>query len=61
LRLSESAREQLLAEGLTFTRTLTLRPDADQVKVAIRNSAGSIGTVTIPASRLRGAVKPSLQ
>ncbi len=61
LRLSESAREQLLAEGLTFTRTLTLRPDADQVKVAIRNSAGSIGTVTIPASRLRGAVKQSLQ
>jgi VWFA-related protein len=61
LRLSESAREQLLAEGLTFTRTLTLRPDADQVKVAIRNSAGAIGTVTIPASRLRGAVKPSLQ
>ena len=60
LRLAEDARQQLLSEGLTFTRTVTLRPDADQVKVAIRNSAGSIGTVTIPASRLRGAVKQSL-
>lgn len=61
LRLADSARQQLLSEGLTFTRTVTVRPDADQVKVAIRNSAGSIGTVTIPASRLRGPVKQGLQ
>jgi VWFA-related protein len=60
LRLSESERARLQADGLTLTRTVTVRPDADQIKVAIRNSAGSIGTVTIPASRLRGAIKQSL-
>lgn len=61
LRLSQTVRDKLLSEGLTFTRTVTVRPDADQVKVAIRNNSGSIGTVTIPASRLRAAVKQSLQ
>jgi hypothetical protein len=61
LRFSESERERLLAEGLTLTRTVTVRSDADQVKVAIRSGSGSIGTVTIPASRLRGAVKQSLE
>ena len=60
LRLADSARQQLLSEGLTLTRTLTVRPDADQVKVAVRNGAGAIGTVTIPASRLRREIKQSL-
>ena len=61
LRLPESGRQQMLAEGLTFTRTLAVRPDADQVKIAVRNGAGAIGTVTLPASRVRAPMKQGLR
>jgi hypothetical protein len=61
LRLPETGRQQVLAEGLTFTRTLAVRPDADQVKIGVRNGSGAIGTVTIPASRLRAPMKQGLR
>lgn len=61
LRLPDAGRQQVLAEGLTFTRTLTVRADADQVKIAVRNASGAIGTVTIPASRLRAPAKQGLR
>jgi VWFA-related protein len=57
LELPEPARRQLLVDGLTLNRTIILRADAHQVKVAVRNDAGAIGTVTIPASRLTPLLK----
>ncbi len=57
LRLTDAGRQQLLSEGLTIRRTVIVQPDADQVKVAVRNASNAIGTVTIPASRLRQPLK----
>jgi VWFA-related protein len=59
LRLESAEHARLIKEGLTFTRTLSLRSDAHQVKVAVRNGAGAIGTVTLPAPRLRALRPPA--
>ncbi len=53
LRVKLSEREQLLTRGVTLTRTLKLQPDAHQIKIAIGDRSGRLGTVTIPASSLR--------
>jgi hypothetical protein len=44
----------LLKEGLRFTRTITLRDEAHDVRIVARDPAtGHTGSVIIPASALR--------
>jgi VWFA-related protein len=53
LRFTTETRDQMLRDGLSLTRTITLRPDLHQVRVVARDDAtGEVGTVTIPAARL---------
>ena len=54
LDLDDATRAQLLKDGLRFTRTITLRDDAHDVRVVARDaSTGATGSVIIPASALR--------
>jgi VWFA-related protein len=56
LALSDQARQRLQAQGLRLSRTITLRDDAQQVRVVVRDAtSGSIGSVFIDADRLRVA------
>lgn len=51
LSLTTEAREKMLREGLTVTRTITLNPDAHQVRVVARDvTSGTAGSVIITAS-----------
>lgn len=55
LSLAGDMRERLQREGFTVTHTIAVRDDAHQVKVAVRDpSTGAIGTLTMPANRVRG-------
>jgi hypothetical protein len=54
LTLNDAMRGQLLKEGLRFTRTITLRDEAHDVRIVARDPAtGHTGSVIIPASALR--------
>jgi hypothetical protein len=54
LRFSSDTRGQMLRDGLSITKTITLRPDLHQLRVVVRDHAtGAVGTVTIPAGRVR--------
>jgi VWFA-related protein len=56
LALSDQARQRLQAQGLRLSRTITLRDDAQQVRVVVRDAtSGTIGSVFIDAERLRAA------
>ena len=56
LRFDAATRERLLDEGLSLTRTIDIRLDAHQIRIAVMDPpTGRIGTVTIPASSARSA------
>ena len=59
LDVASARRDQILNEGLRFTRTITMRADADALHVGLRDVAsGATGTLTIPASGIRAALRP---
>jgi hypothetical protein len=54
LSFPDAMRDEFLDEGLAVTRTITLRPDAHQVRVITRDVASSaVGSVIIQAADLR--------
>ena len=59
LALDDGTRAQFLKEGLRLTRTITLRDDAEDVRVVGRDhSSGATGSIIIPASALRATRDP---
>ena len=49
MTLPTETHEQLEKEGITFTRTLEIDPNANLLRVVVRDArSGSIGTVTVP-------------
>lgn len=54
LGFDDEARARILREGFSITHKIVARDDMHQVRVAVRDElTGAIGTVTIPADRLR--------
>ena len=54
LSFPDAMRDEFLEDGMAVTRTITLRPDAHQVRVITRDVASSaVGSVIIPAADLR--------
>ncbi|HSC28342.1 MAG TPA: VWA domain-containing protein [Vicinamibacterales bacterium] len=54
LRLSAEERGRLIQDGLTLTRTISLRPDVHQLRVLVRDGVtGATGTLIMPADRVR--------
>lgn len=54
LSFPDAMRDEFLEDGLAITRTITLRPDAHQVRVITRDVASSaVGSVIIQAAELR--------
>jgi VWFA-related protein len=54
LSFPDAMRDGFLEDGMAVTRTITLRPDAHQVRVITRDVASSaVGSVIIPAADLR--------
>ena len=53
IRLSTPERDRLLREGLTLSRTLTLRSDAHQIRIVVRDGpSGRIGSLSIPMNKI---------
>lgn len=60
LSLSDEAREKMLRQGLTVTRTIRLDPDAHQVRVVARDvTSGTTGSVIITASQIDKRKSPA--
>lgn len=54
LTLTDADRSRLATEGVTLTQVIALRDDAHQIRVVVRDRAGSqTGSLTIPADRIR--------
>lgn len=54
LQLSAEQRDALLAQGMTLSLTIDLRPEVHQIRLAARDAvSGAVGSLTIPAGRLR--------
>jgi VWFA-related protein len=54
LSFPDAMRDEFLEDGMAITRTITLRPDAHQVRVITRDVASSaVGSVIIQAADLR--------
>jgi VWFA-related protein len=54
LSFPDAMRDEFLEDGVAVTRTITLRPDAHQVRVIARDVPSSdVGSVIIPAGDLR--------
>jgi VWFA-related protein len=54
LLVDAAARERLLVDGVRATHSIDLRPDAQQVRIVVRDVVtGSIGSVFIDAERIR--------
>jgi VWFA-related protein len=53
LDVTDARRDQLIREGLRFTRTIKIRDDTDSLRIALRNVAtGATGSLIIPATAL---------
>lgn len=54
LRFTPETRAQADREGLVLNRQIDVRPDAHELRIAVRDPAsGAVGTVTIPAEKAR--------
>jgi len=54
LDLNDEQHERLLREGLTFDRTIVLRPDSHRLHIIVRDSSsGATGSVIVPVAGLR--------
>lgn len=54
LELTDEQHAQMLKDGLTFDRTIALRPDSHQLHVIVRDRpSGATGSVIIPTAGLR--------
>jgi VWFA-related protein len=55
LHVTDQQHDALLQKGLTVTKTVALGPQAARLVVVIRDtSTGELGSVVVPAARLRG-------
>lgn len=58
LRLSSELRERMLKQGLVLNKKVALRDDAHRLHVLVRDlPTGAMGSLIIPADKLRGAVQ----
>ena len=58
LTLTADKHDAIARDGLTITKSMTLRPDTARVIVVVRDaSSGALGSVTMPASALRQFVR----
>ena len=56
LKLTDAQHDALLENGLTLTRHITVAPNTARVAVVLRDrSSGTLGSVFVPAARLRNA------
>ena len=56
LKLTDAQHDSLLESGLTLTRHITVAANTARVAVVIRDAnSGTLGSVFVPASRLRAA------
>jgi VWFA-related protein len=56
LKLVQATYEKLLREGIKLTKSIQLEPDAEELRVVVRdNSSGATGSVYIPLVRWRNA------
>ena len=54
LSLSDEERARALTEGITMTRTITQKPRTTEFRIVARDAAtGKVGSLVIPASRVR--------
>ena len=54
LELTDEQHAQMLKDGLTFDRTVPLRPDAHHLHVIVRDRpSGAVGSLIIPIAGLR--------
>ena len=54
LSFTTQERDAVLADGLTLSQSFTVRDDAHQVRIVVRDDASDqVGSLTIPAARLR--------
>ncbi len=53
MHLTASTHEEIMKKGLTLTRNLPIQPGAAQLRIVVRDTeTGSIGSLTIPLSKL---------
>ena len=58
LSLTAAERDRLLRQGLRLTRSIELQPDAQQVRLVVRDAVtGMVGSVFIDAARLKKAAE----
>lgn len=54
LTLTAERRDLLMKDGLEMSRTLTVRPDASQVRILVRDApTGTTGSLIVPVNKLR--------